>query len=228
MQIDTTTSTQLEASQPTDVLDFAYFGSGAGIPEFSNFAALPVPIKHEGLEFLTTEHAYQAFYRCEPESRHRFALPDGDLSSLEKGMPLLVNGGADLDKKLKFWGAKGKGKRPAMDGIVPKMAVKAKRAKKLGVVLRRFGDEPRDMQEIKTLFRALLRAKFRANEGSRKKLLDSGEKLLVEFDRGAGRETAKGNPPLFTAMVKDNKVLGQNLMGELMMEVRRELRSELE
>ena len=40
--------------------------------------------------------------------------------------------------------------------------------------------------------------------------------------------TAKGAPPRWTGLVKDGKLLGQNLMGELMMEARATLRREVQ
>ena len=199
---------------------FAYFGSGAGVYELSNFCEAPFELW--GLSFPTSEHAYQAAYRCERESWPRFAS-DGDLGSLERGLPLVYER-ADVAKKAKHWGAKKR--RPAMIGIVAKMAVKPERAAKLGLKLRRFSDDERDLEEIKKLFREILMAKYRANPIARAKLLATKKKLLVEFDRGAKRLADKGTPPLWTGLVKDGEVVGRNLMGEMMMEAREMLSQE--
>lgn len=210
-----------EAVSPEDV---QYFGSGAGIRELSNFYQLAAPIVIDGKQFITTEHAYQALYRCTEASQRAFVFPDGQLSTFEGGMQRVVDKPADLEKKKKHWGAKG-GRR-AMAGIVAKMAVDAKRAKRLGIELRRARDAPEDRKLIESLFKRVLHAKFSGDAQLRKVLLDTGDKVLVEFDRAAGRRTEAGSPPLFTGLLKGGKVLGQNLMGRLLMETRGQLRAE--
>ena len=80
----------------------------------------------------------------------------------------------------------------------------------------------------RSLFAEILLAKFRANPASLAALLDTCDVLLVEFGRLAGSLSAKGAPPRWTGLVKDGKLLGQNLMGELMMEARATLRREVQ
>ena len=108
------------------------------------------------------------------------------------------------------------------------MAVHPTRAEKLGLKLRRSMDSERDLVEIKALFSEILLAKYRTHATMAQKLVATGDRLLIEFDRGAGRKTAAGNPPLWTGLWKDGEVLGQNLMGKLMMEVRGVLKQESE
>lgn len=200
--------------------EFSYFGSGAGIYELSNFSDAPFELWNQ--KWPSSEHAYQAAYRCEKESWPKFAS-DGELGSLGRGLPLVFKKD-EVAKKSQHWGAKKN--RPAMVGIVAKMAVKPERAAKLGLKLRRFSDDERDLGEIKKLFTEILLAKYRANSSARAKLLATGKKQLVEFDRGAKRLADKGRPPLWTGLVQDGEVVGRNLMGELMMEVREMLSEE--
>ena len=201
-----------------------YFGSGAGIREFSNFYELRRPIVLEGKEFITTEHFYQCAYRCAEESQGEFVFPHGRLSTFDRGMSHVVDKHDDVQKKIKFWGAK-KGRRP-MAGIVPKMAVDSKRAKRLGIKLKRARDDPNDLSLIESLFKRALYAKFSSDAELRKMLVDTGNKILVEFDRGAERRTKAGQPPLFTGLVKEGRLFGQNLMGRLLMGVREKLQAE--
>jgi hypothetical protein len=50
---------------------------------------------------------------------------------------------------------------------------------------------------------------------------------LIEFDRMAKHHSEAGRPPLWTGMVKDGKLYGQNPMGKMMMEVRDQLAGEV-
>lgn len=201
-----------------------YFGSGAGIREFSNFYELRNPIVIDGQEFITTEHFYQCKYRCAEESQHEFVFPYGRLSTFEGGISHVVDKQEEIQKKSKFWGAKN-GRRP-MAGIVPKMAINSKRAKRLGIKLKRARDDPGDLSLIESLFKRALYAKFSGDAELRKMLVDTGNKILVEFDRGAERQAKAGRPPLFTGLFKEGRLFGKNLMGRLLMGVREKLHME--
>ena len=203
---------------------FQYFGSGAGIGEFSNFCALEHFVEFNGRLYPTTEHLYQAEYRCEEEDRDRFAK-GGDLASMETGMALVVDNKNKLASKIEQWSARGN--RPAMPGIIAKMAVHPDRAENLKIRLRRSKDDPRDMDEIKRIFKAALLSKYRRNPLLLCKLVATWGVTLIEFDRMAKYHSEAGRPPLWTGMVKDGKLYGQNLMGKMMMEVRAQLAGEV-
>jgi predicted NAD-dependent protein-ADP-ribosyltransferase YbiA (DUF1768 family) len=203
---------------------YKYFSSGSGIGEFSNFCALEHFVEFNGRLYPTTEHLYQAEYRCEEEDRHRFA-EGGDLASMETGMALVVDNKDKVASKIEHWSAKGN--RPAMPGIVAKMAVHPKRAEHLKIKLRKSKDDPRDMDEIKRIFKAALLSKYRRNPLLRCKLVATWGVTLIEFDRMAKHHSEAGRPPLWTGMVKDGKLYGQNLMGKMMMEVRDQLAGEV-
>ena len=199
--------------------EFLYFGSGVGIRELSNFSAAVVALP-EGT-YPSSEHAYQALQKFEPEERHRFET-GGDLATLH-GLGLFYK--ADVaQKKSAYWN------KHQMIGIVPKMASNPAWAKKLKLRMQKHNPEAEHMHlsAIKSLFKRILLAKYRQNPMHRAKLLGTGDKHLIEFGRGSKREALAGRSPLWTALVeKDTGILyGGNLMGEMVMEVRELLRAE--
>ena len=50
-----------------------------------------------------------------------------------------------------------------------------------------------------------------------------GRVTLVEFDKGAKRETDAGREPFWTGLVQDGVLYGRNWMGKMMMLLREEL-----
>lgn len=227
-------------------VEYQYFGSGAGVGELSNFAACE-HFAFNGMMWSTSEACYQATYKFAPADWHRFAV-GGDLSTLDglhvvqdnyrKAFAAMTPGVVSLphsnplkqtllDKlaketgsvanSMKHWGKKKSG-RPSMPGIVAKMASKRERAAAIGLTM--VTDSELDEDALSDIFRPILRAKFKHNPVHTAALLATGDKLLIEFDRGAERETAKGRPPLWTGLVKDDVLYGRNLMGRLLAEVR--------
>ena len=219
----------MSAAAGTGVV-WRYFGSGAGIGELSNFAVAQVKV--DGHTFPSSEHAYQCMAKVHPDDWARFEV-GGDLSILETGLPLVFPK-RDYPKKLQHYSATMT--RPRMVGIVALQAVKPSVARKLGLRLQPLQETDKWMPHIKTLFNKILLAKYRQNPNHRAKLLGTGSQRLVEFSRGAEREAKKGKPPLWTGMVvggvkgesglmTGGVLVGQNLQGNLHMEVREQLRS---
>ena len=201
------------------------FSSGTGLSELSNFAFLEEPIQYKGMEWNTAEHAYMA-QRVAKEDRHRLAA-GGDLADLSDSSVALVYGISDqnaIAKKRKYWSAKGK--RPAMPGIIAKMATKPVTAKRLGLKLKKWCEEKVAEQDLIDAFVPILVAKYRTNPASRKILLDTGKATLVEFSRSAIRDPQGSR---WTGLVdKDNGFLhGGNLQGRIHMIVRHMLRGEV-
>ena len=196
------------------------FGSGAGLAEPSNFCICPDGVELDGIVYPTSEHAWHA-QKLDPRDQHRFAV-GGDLASMATGMPLVIDNPAQLKGKLKAWGAKKSG-RPEMLGIVAKMAVHPKRAGELGLRMLRRSDGDFCMAEIRDTFKATLRSKYRRNPSMRETLLSTGDAHLVEFGRMAKHKAEAGRPPLWTGQVNGGMLYGQNLMGKLMMEIRKEI-----
>jgi predicted NAD-dependent protein-ADP-ribosyltransferase YbiA (DUF1768 family) len=206
-----------------DIVFFSARSKGSGdYGSFSNFYKLRVPIVYNGRAYPHTEAAYQSEYRCKEESRDMFALPDGIFSSLQ-GAKYVYDTSDKAHRGMAYWGSNRPGMND-MSGIVAKMAVKKERAKKLGVELRRSCDEPRDIEEIGRIFKDVLYLKFSLNPELASMLIQTGNKILVEFDRLAGVQTR--DPPLFSGILKDGKILGHNLMGRLLMHTRERLMRE--
>lgn len=204
--------------------DIQYFSSGVGERWLSNFAQLN-SLHIDGRDWPSVEHWYQAT-KFHPDDRGAFAV-GGRLATLDA---ISENGGVffapqDHAKKIKFWGANSK--RPAMVGIVAKMASNPARAKLLGLrMLPKVIEDAADcIPELTKLFKRGLLAKYEQNPIASRALQKTDTRILVEFSRGAARETKNGKPPLWTGLwdQEANCILGWNLMGMIMMEVRGEL-----
>jgi len=187
--------------------DFIYFGSGMDREKstLSNFCACE--FEFMDYRWPSSEHAFQAILKVDPSDWDRFSV-GGDLSGL----------GED---KVKHWGVKKNGKL-AMVGIVAKMAVKNPEMLNLKMVKK----SPRPFK-FDELFLRILMAKYTQCEDHRSVLLETGDKRLIEFSRGAKRESLKGKSPFWAGLVdKETGVMyGQNMQGELHMAIRRRLRS---
>ena len=202
---------------------FVYFGSGCKAPFccLSNFAECPNPFLWEGHMWPSSEAAYCCWRHLERDDWHHFAM-GGKLGNLKSGIPLIF-AQKDWLKKQKHYGAKTTGK-PDMVGILPKMAMKRDVANRLGLQLKDHDRETGPDQPLIDKFVEILMAKYLANPEWLEILLATGDKQLVEFDRGAGRETRAGRPPRWTGLVQNGVVLGGNLQGRIQEIVREKLR----
>lgn len=196
---------------------FTYFSSGCGKRHLSNFASARVVFENKA--YPSSEHAYQSRKFIESDW-HRFEV-GGDLASFDAFA--LFYKEPDASKKSKFWSSTHKGKRPAMIGIVAKLASHPDRAKKLGLTMRWHDEAQRSEESLMSLFTDILKCKYTQNPEFYEVLKATGNTRLIEFGRDAGHKTAAGNPPLWTGLVKDDEVLGKNLMGRIMEGVRAEL-----
>lgn len=201
--------------------EYCNFGSGMKeLAPLSNFAKCETPFSWKGSEWLTSEHAYQAYVKlARREQWARFAK-GGDLSSLEVGVPCIFPE-KDVAKKLSHYAATRTG-RPEMLGIVAKMAVKPDVAKRLGLELKPFDEQQQAISELKAIFSSILVAKYDANPRFRSLLLGTRGKVLVEFNRGAEREAKAGRSPLWSGLVskRDGRLYGRNLQGIIQMCIR--------
>lgn len=188
--------------------DFVYFGSGSKLKIMSNFADVG-GLEFEGRVYATSEHAYQAL-RVEEEDRDRMAV-GGDLGGLE-GLKVIL-GEEEGKKKMDWWG-RGEVK---LSGIVAKMVVKEERNGKLEVPLKL---KKGDLEGKDEIFMRILLAKWEASKKFRDALRASGDRVLVELDRGAARKNGKS---VWGGVVKNGVVVGENRMGKLMMELRRQV-----
>lgn len=203
-----------------DAESFCYFGSGTKLGMLSNFALCDEPFFCRNHLWTTSEHAFQAILRVREEDWGRLAF-GGDLSSLTTGLPLVFKAD-EVAKKKKHYGPTLTG-RPAMTGIVAKMAVKPNIAadKRVALRLKTASEAQHSVDEMGELFEEILLCKYRANPRFLQALKSTQDKMLIEFSRGAERETLKNKPPLWTGLVgKDKRLYGLNLQGILQMKVR--------
>lgn len=198
--------------------DFQYFSSGVGIKELSNFSACE--FEFDGVVFPSSEHAYQSNKFVETD-KHRFAA-NGDLSNIENLSHFYKEG--VVEKKIKLWSNTTKlNNKPVMVGIVAKLASNPKHAKQIGLTMKPLTD-PNHEANRKANFKRILHSKFQQNPHFKSKLMSTGDKMLIEFSRGAARVLKGKQAELWTGLVKDGVLYGQNLMGVIMEEVRSELR----
>lgn len=194
-----------------------YFSSCCGTCALSNFAAAKVVLREAA--YPSSEHAYQAT-KFIAEDRPRFQV-GGDLATFDTFLKFYP--AQEAAKKIKFWSSTRGGKRPSMIGIVAKMASLPTRSVELGLTFECYEESHDREEELIAIFKEILIAKYTQNPLSLSALKATGDATLVEFGRLAGRDTAAGRPPLWTGLVKDGQILGNNLMGRIMEMVRTEL-----
>jgi predicted NAD-dependent protein-ADP-ribosyltransferase YbiA (DUF1768 family) len=171
--------------------------------KLSNFALIKDGIEFDGLIFYSTEHAFQA-QKYIKEQRIRFSI-EGDLGNIDSGFKLVF--GDEWEKKKTFWMKKDN------IGIIAKMATNIKIGKKLGLI--------RDVNFSSTneLWIELLTIKFNIIE-FKNILKNTQNKYLLEFDRGAKRMYFKNNISIWSGLIDDGILYGNNLMGKYLMIVR--------
>ena len=207
---------------PVESSEIVYFSSGAGVYVLSNLTRCKLVL--DGFTWTSVEHWYQA-NKFVLRDRQRFA-EGGDLANLDA---FRLHRGVFVkrdkeERSIKHWGANTR--KPEMVGIVAKMASNPSRAQRLGLqMLPKQGETEDRIPEMTELFKRGLHAKFAQNPEMRAALLATGNKQLVEFGRGAGRETKLGRPPLWNGLwdYDTKEVVGRNLMGKIMTAVRAEL-----
>lgn len=190
-------------------IPYIYFGSGMKEPYnmLSNFHYCIVE-GPDGRTYPSIEHAYQSNYILEKDM---FAS-GGILSEYSTGFPLVFE--EKVDKKLQYWSRKNN------IGILAKMAVSNKK-----IMSKLKLNRVSTFESSWEIWRELLLSKFRQPK-FKEILLSTGDAHLIEFNRGAMREEMNGKSPKWTGMIKDGRLYGQNLMGQYLMRIRLELRSE--
>jgi transposase/predicted NAD-dependent protein-ADP-ribosyltransferase YbiA (DUF1768 family) len=176
------------------------------------------------LEFATSEHLWQALKTKNLKTFLRFTAT-GDLGNLTlaffekiyagksaKGKPVSPH------KKFDLWNRNG------MAGIVAKMASNPTYGARLG--LSPGGDmdyarEHLDPAVERSVWLEILALKFAACPVARQQLLGTGGRYLLEWSKGAERETRSGRVPHWNGLVgKDGVLYGENIMGQYLMATR--------
>ena len=201
------------------ITNHVYFGSGTKLKWLSNFAAVEDPrgLKFGKRRYRTSEHAYQSLKVAE-EDRDRLAV-GGDLEDLRALKAIYPNPDV-AKKKIKHWTARSD---PVLAGISAKMITKEKYSKKLKrpLKLETLRDPP--LKELEGVWREILTAKLKASPSFRKALKGTGDARLIEFDRGAKRQSDAGRAPFWTGLVQDGKLYGGNYMGKMLMKIRADM-----
>ena len=181
-------------------MEFLYFGSGVKLRELSNL--YECEIEYNGYKYISSEHLYQSLQFNEFE---RFTI-NGDLSGydcLVKYKDVFYSKKSVIESKVNYW------KVRKCIGIVAKMCSNKKYMKKLGLTYTN--------KYIKDdIFEEILRLKFN-QKYFKTILLNTGDKTLVEFSRFDLKWGGK---------VIDNKIVGENLMGNMIEKIRNEIKSQ--
>lgn len=233
-------------SYPTMQSTHSYFGSGTGLFQLSNFfhcgitltsknlppllqTRCPVIIEAmalktpQHLDFPSLEHLYQGTKAADAHTLLRFTTL-GDLGAWNPSIfdstlvPKKFRGDERAEKvakKVKYW------QRKNAIGILAKIAANEKYGKALGLgsVRMRYQLERLSPADERTLWLSLLRLKYAQNPPLLAILSATGTSLLIEFDRGASRGSHWGG--LWDAV--RGQVVGENVMGRYLSEIRAEL-----
>jgi len=111
--------------------------------------------------------------------------------------------------------------RLSLVGVMAKYAANPKRAKCMGYPLRE-DCELLPVETEKMVWHELLMAKFKQNDAARHALLGTGNKQLVELDRGARTRGSHWGG----LVEEDGTLIGDNKMGQFLERVRRELQAD--
>ena len=184
-------------------------GSGQRDPHhrLSNFHACRV--EFEGVVYPSSEHAFQA-QRVSPRERRDLFSIEGPYADLDAGFKnLFPRDPEKAERKAAYW------RKKDNVGILAKMIVN--RTKNLIEM---------NAERCAEVFFDVLMAKFAQNEHLRDVLASTGDRYILEFDRGAGRAKRAGRTSRWGGLVEDGRVVGSNQMGALLMRVRERLRGQ--
>lgn len=185
-----------------------YFGSGTKCKELSNL--YECEILYKGNVYNSVENVYQSLKFI--ESDHSRFMKSGDLGGYE-GLIKYGNifygnkkSKEEIEKKMEYW------RKRHCIGIIGKISSNIKNSKKLGLTFV-------GIKDCVLIFKEILIIKFE-NEKFKRILENSKGKYLVEFSRSCKRNFEKGIIEKWCGLVDDNKLYGNNLMGNIIMDIR--------
>lgn len=211
---------------------FINFGSGMSAPynKLSNFNECTITGKihvmvgfneysPKEFTFPSSEHFWWAHFLVRECDVKRLAI-NGDLSTLETGLPLLLEGDK-LRRALEYWPKKNN------VGIVAKLLAGKngssyrKRAMKLGIQMSvhpcvKYGPQGAD-RTLSKIWTSILVAKYTQNSGHRQVLIGTGDHHLVEFTKSSSERVSS---EFWAGRVIGGKLYGKNYMGDCMMSIR--------
>ena len=199
---------ELECHDGKKLTTFPVFvGSGQKDPhhKLSNFHSCRVVF--DDVEYPSSEHAFQA-QRVPPRLRRELFSTEGSYADLDAGFGKLFGDSEKAKKKAAHW------RKKENVGVLARMVIKRMK--------------PKDLVEMSAelcaeVFFEILTAKYAQNEHLRRVLLSTGDRYILEFDRGAGRAKRKGSKARWGGLVENDRVVGSNQMGALLMRVRETL-----
>lgn len=174
-------------------MEYLKFYSNAKKPynKLSNFYYIKEGINYKGLIFPSIEHAYQSTRLINNDDKIDFTIK-GKYGNID-GFKILFNKDEYINKQI-YWMKKNN------IGILAKMAIKQYDKSKLN-----------NNNMSKDEWVKILMLKFKIPE-FKDLLLSTNDKILYEFSR---------HPDFYTAYLNDkNELIGNNFMGECLMEVR--------
>lgn len=219
--------------------DFIYFNSAAKFPYnlLSNLNYAPITISKDEISkdmltinpslekwfelystdfwsFDTVEHFWQALKATRYDTFLQF-MTGRRLSKFDAEIFNVFFPGQG-QQKYNYWSKKNN------NGIIPKLASNPKYGKALGIhTTMDYTRERLNEDLLRSVWTFLLRKKYLSNPTHLSTLVDTGDKKLIEFERGSTKE----KPAFWGGCVKSNSdgvLYGRNFMGEMMQVVRNE------
>lgn len=168
-------------------------------------------------KYPSSEHAWQSLKADDRASFARFQT-GGDLTDWSPNgfMPFVSFDAAKAMKKFKHWAEKNN------IGVLAKFASNPKYAVNLDIALG-YTRERLSADDERAVWRVILDAKFSQNADCRRVLLDTGTRYLLEFVSGANRDFAKGIVTHWGGLINNGRLVGENVMGNYLMEARARL-----
>jgi predicted NAD-dependent protein-ADP-ribosyltransferase YbiA (DUF1768 family) len=219
-------------------MNYVYFNSGAAVPlnKLSNLNRAPVVLTAETitpallavnaklsewvrvgepLHFGTIEHLWHALKALDRDTFIAFT-ESGRFGRFDATVFAEFFPGNGVAKHA-YWAKK------QNSGIIPKLASNRKYGVRLGVGKSLKYERERNQDNVqRAVWRDLLTRKYVANKLHRDTLLSTGDKTLVEFEKGS----TLARPSFWGGCVRDGTVVGENFMGQMLQEVRSKLKEQ--
>lgn len=172
--------------------------------------------ENETIQFMSIEHLWHSLKATDRLMFREFAV-GGRFGDANRENFASVFPSSDADAKMKWWMKK------QNVGIIPKMAANKTRGKKLAIANRMNYERERPSAALeKRVWLAMLRCKYNQNAAHRAVLLKTRNAKLIEFARGAARANSNEH---WGGCVVNGQVVGENVMGGYLEEVRTELQT---
>ena len=194
--------------------------NGMTITSFNSNSVMPLnilsnfngyEIKFDGIIYPSNEHAFQAHLIAE-ENRFLYSVEGPysklDVETFRHFFPKLTDD--KLANKVTYWAKK------SNVGILAKMASKPKNLSKHHNIVRIVISK----EDCEELFKRILMCKFEQYLEFKRLIMNTGKSYILEFDKSATRLEKEDKVSRWGGMIVNNKVVGHNQMGGMMMWLR--------